>query len=150
MIPPHRQGGAGLIEVLIAIVLLATALLGFARLQLDTLKNQRLSDGQTQAQVLAFDLSERIRANPAGVSHYVVAGIADSPVAGGCTSGCNAASVAAQDLNDWRLALERSVLALGNADVEVSGAVVTITLEWQDSFSDTLVHQPFSFAVRQP
>lgn len=146
----HRQAGAGLIEVLVAIVLLATAVLGFTRLQLETLKNQRLSDGHTQAQVLAFDLSERIRANPAGVSHYVVAGIADSPVAGGCADSCKAASVAAQDLNDWRLALEGATLPLGNADVEVSNAVVTITVEWHDSFSNALIRQPFSFAVRQP
>lgn len=146
----HGQAGAGLIEVLVAIVLLATALLGFTRLQLETLKNQRLSYGHSMAQALAFDLSERIHANPEGISSYAVSGIADSPAAGGCTTDCSSVSVAAQDLADWQRAIERSALPLGNADVEVSAGRVTITIEWQDSLSDALVLQPFTFEVRRP
>lgn len=146
----HGQTGAGLIEVLVAIVLLATALLGFTRLQLETSKNQRLSYGHSMAQVLAFDLSERIHANPEVVSSYAVSGVADSPSAGGCTTGCSPASLAAQDLADWQRAIERSALPLGNADVEVSAGQVTITIEWQDSLSNALVLQPFTFEVRRP
>ncbi|WP_027966167.1 type IV pilus modification protein PilV [Halomonas halocynthiae] len=143
------QVGTGLIEVLVAVVLLATALLGFTRLHIETQKDQRLSYGYSMAQALALNLSERIHANSKGLSSYTVSGIASTPVVNGCGSGCSSTLLAAQDLADWKRAVLRSALPLGDADVDVSAGQVTITVTWQDSFSDALLRQSFSFEVRR-
>lgn len=142
------QSGVGLIEVLVAILLLSIALLGFAKLQLETMQDQRLSYSHTMAQVLATNLSERMHANTKGISGYAVTDIADRASSGGCAIGCGPAALAAQDLDDWQEAIDESALTRGNADIAISGRQVTITIEWQDALSDALVQQPFTFEVR--
>lgn len=142
------QSGVGLIDVLVAILLLSIALLGFAKLQLETMKDQRLSYSHAMAQVLATDLSERIHANPQGINSYAVTDIVSRAPSGGCATGCGSAELAAQDLDDWREAIVNSALTGGNADVAISGSQVTITVQWQDALSDTQVQQPFTFEVR--
>lgn len=145
---PGKQRGIGLIEVLIAVLLLSVALLGLARLQLETMKGQRLSYSHTMAQVLATNLAERIHANPGGIGSYAVSDIAGRTKSDVCKTGCSAAELAAQDLNDWQDAINDSALTDANANVAVSGGnQVTVTVQWQDTVTDVRTEEVYLFEV---
>lgn len=58
-----RAAGFTLIEVLIALLVLAVGLLGFAALQISSVNNNQEAAFQSQAQAIADDLSSRMRIN---------------------------------------------------------------------------------------
>lgn len=62
-----KQQGVGLVEVLVALVLLAIGVLGFAALQLKAIDASAEASKQVLALTIARDLTERIRANPQGI-----------------------------------------------------------------------------------
>ena len=64
----HQVGGFSLIEVLIALVILALGLLGFALLQTLNLRYTQSANYRTQATNLAYDLLDQMRSN-----HYAAA-----------------------------------------------------------------------------
>ncbi len=55
--------GFTLIEVLIAMLVLAVGLLGLAGLQATSLRNNQSAYNRSQATQLAYDLADRMRAN---------------------------------------------------------------------------------------
>jgi type IV pilus assembly protein PilV len=59
-----RQRGVGLIEVLVAVLVLAVGLLGVAALQAIALRNSQSSLERTQAVVLSYAILDAMRANP--------------------------------------------------------------------------------------
>ncbi len=60
----QRQYGFSLLEVLIALLVLSIGLLGLAGLQTLGLKFNMQSYQRTQAALLAYDIVDRMRANP--------------------------------------------------------------------------------------
>ncbi len=69
----RQQKGLSLIEVLISVFILAVGLLGLAAMQLQSLKYTQGSQWRSQANFLAYDIVERIRANRPSVADYVIA-----------------------------------------------------------------------------
>lgn len=65
-----KQQGVGLIEVLVALVILALGVLGFAALQLRALDAAQEAAEQTVAMNTARDLAERIRVNRTVFAEY--------------------------------------------------------------------------------
>ncbi|MDG9948159.1 type IV pilus modification protein PilV [Acinetobacter ursingii] len=65
-----KQNGVGLIEVLVALVLLAIGVLGFSLLQLRAIDAAQEATERTMAMSLARDLAERMRINRLGFSTY--------------------------------------------------------------------------------
>lgn len=65
------QKGVGMIEVLVALVILAIGVLGFTTLQLRAVDATNEATLKIEAMNLARDLAERIRANRSGFSTYV-------------------------------------------------------------------------------
>jgi type IV pilus assembly protein PilV len=61
------QQGVGLIEVLVAIILLAMALLGAIALQFATAKEQRSSQFVSRSALLANEIAERMRTNRSAI-----------------------------------------------------------------------------------
>ncbi len=59
-----KQQGVGLVEVLVALVLLAIGVLGFAALQLRAVDSSLEANKQVIALTIARDLAEKMRANP--------------------------------------------------------------------------------------
>ncbi|ENX18237.1 type IV pilus modification protein PilV [Acinetobacter sp. CIP 64.2] len=59
----NRQRGVGLIEILVALLVLAIGVLGFVALQYRSLEASAESTSRVQAITLARDLAERIRVN---------------------------------------------------------------------------------------
>ncbi len=64
------QRGATFIEVLVAIVILAIALLGFAGLTSASIKYNQSSRMRATSLSLVTDYAERARANPSGFAQY--------------------------------------------------------------------------------
>lgn len=131
------QSGASLIEVMIALLILAVGLLGFAAMQTEGLVAGRKAYLASQAQMLAEDMAERIRANSpdlAGVVAYAMTE-ADSGTDNSCdTTACSTANMRQWDQYKWKLRLA-SQLPSGNGDVTVNVganpyATVTITVSY--------------------
>ena len=74
-----NQKGVGLVEVLVALMLLAIAVLGFVGLQLRAVAASQEAGRNVQAMNIARDLSERIRTNRDGLLFYKAA---DAPKEG--------------------------------------------------------------------
>lgn len=110
--PQRRQAGVTLLEVLVALLLSAVALLALAGASATALRLGKMSQHRMNAALLAADMGERVRANPAAVSgkqyEFTLAwtsqtGVPEPPAAcQGAASFCSAADLAAHDLTHWR------------------------------------------------
>jgi len=91
------QRGALLIEVLVAILICAFGLLGFAGMQARATSSEFEGFQRSQALVLIEDMASRMNANRAHGAEYVTAGlIGDGPL-----EDCAALAGAALDLCEW-------------------------------------------------
>jgi type IV pilus assembly protein PilV len=57
----HKQTGSSLLEVLVAVVILAFGLLGLAGLQISSVKSSHSAYLRSQATLLAYDMADRMR-----------------------------------------------------------------------------------------
>ncbi|WP_414058561.1 type IV pilus modification protein PilV [Pseudomonas sp. HR96] len=120
-----RQAGFSLIEVLISVLILAVGLLGAAAIQLNALKFTDSSRMTSQASFVAYDMLDRIRANPNG--SYVLANLTSAPSASNYTSPRD------QDLYDFAQNIRNFDPLTGDGSIAVTGRVVTITVYWSDA-----------------
>lgn len=123
-----RQRGAGLIEVMVAILVLAIGLLGIAGMQLVSLQNNHSAALRSQAVVLAYDALDRMRANrdAAFIGNYATA-VGDLPPAG--------TTIEALDLQEWKGMLATLPSGAGAISSAVAGGrtLFTVTVQWDDS-----------------
>lgn len=132
----HTNTGFSLLEVLIALLILAVGLLGMASLMLHSMKSNQSSYQRTQASLLAYDMAERLRLNPtiatAG-TNYVIASTASPGSAVTCPSGtCTAAQSSAVDVYEWSKAINDQQLS---GTVARNGNIYTINVSWDVSFT---------------
>jgi len=128
----NKSTGFTLIEVLIAMVVLAIGLLGLAGLQVTSLKNNQSAYNRSQATQLAYDLADRMRANVAGVAAYP-AGTAAAIENCKNTTGCSPADMAVNDLFDWNSAISSALPNGGTGTISVTGSVYSITISWAEN-----------------
>ena len=128
-----QQSGFSLLEVLIAVVILSVGLLGLAGMQVTSLKYVTSSLQRTQATSLAYDILDRMRANPD--DNYATK--FDDPASdytqaclGAVT--CDAVQMAEFDLKEWKTAIE-TLLPGGQGNIpERVGNRVLIKVRWID------------------
>lgn len=126
-----RQSGISLIEVLVALLVMTIALLGAAALQLNSLKYTDSAELRTRVSFIAYDMMDRIRANPSG--NYALTNLAAAP------SGTTSTDVATQDLMDFRQSVS-GLAGTTNASIVLTDKVVyTITINWDDTRASQLV-----------
>lgn len=134
---PSKQGGSSLIEVLVTVIVLAIGMLGLATMQNTSLKLSYDSYLRSQANFLAYDLIDRIRANPDAERYEITddATITKKDCFSGDT--CTVSDMRQFDLYYWRAQAEE---LMPNAKVEVtfddSQNLYSMRLRWQDSFDD--------------
>ena len=116
----NQQKGLSLIEVLISVFILAVGLLGLAAMQLQSLKYTQGSQWRSQANFLAYDIVERIRANRANVTDYVIAMNAAKPAG-------TLDTMAKNDLFLWLEQLETTVPG-GDGSVAWNNGTRTLTI----------------------
>lgn len=132
MLKLQSNTGFTLIEVLIAVIVLSIGLLGFVALHAVTLKNSQSAYFRSIATHLAYDISDRMRANHTAAIQYIAAGAEQTA----CNSspGCTTAEMAQNDIYVWQQAVAAS-LPLGSGSVETAGGIYTVTVNWDDDHS---------------
>ncbi|MFZ5594348.1 MAG: type IV pilus modification protein PilV [Pseudomonadota bacterium] len=134
----HKAKGFTMIEVLVAIVVLSIGLLGLAGLQATGLRNNQSAYLRTIATQQAYDMADRIRANPNGVlaGQYdnISTAIPATPPADCVTHSCTASDMAAYDAYAWKTATA-NLLPSGKSAVSrpAGGTRFTITVMWDDA-----------------
>lgn len=154
----NAQRGAGLIEVLVAVLVLAIGLLGLAGLQTQSLRFNNEAYFRTQASLLVMDMADRMRTNMEQVreqvSTYTIEKTDTVPVTvRSCqTNSCSASQLAEFDFQQWRQRVDQ-VLPGAIVEVKPDAAGVgtpwrgfTITIEYESTDSPT--PQVLSYRVR--
>ncbi|WP_166166395.1 type IV pilus modification protein PilV [Pseudomaricurvus alcaniphilus] len=130
------QRGAGLIEVMIGLFVLAIGLLGMASLQNNAVRMNNTSYRYSQAVLLASDITERMRANRYVLSDYA-SGFSDSVTASTdcAAANCSDAQIAKWDVVQWRAAVA-DALPQGEGEIQVVGNQVTILVQFDQDAGD--------------
>ncbi len=132
------SAGFTLVEVLVALVVIAVGMLGIAGLYVESLRAGRTSILRTNAIMLAGDMAERIRANPNAAADYAGTGPGSSDF--DCVNGvdtCTAAELAADDWFRWGqdVAARLPQDTTANIDVVSVGSLdqYSITISWPET-----------------
>lgn len=121
--PRAAERGVGLVEVLVATVLVSIGLLTLASFQALSLKRGTSAALRTEAVGQGYDLLDRMRANRAqAIGGLYNLAFANTP---------SGSTLAASDLAAWKAALD-ATLPEGDGQVLVESQVVTITVRWRD------------------
>ncbi len=128
-LPKRAAHGFTLLEVLVAILVVAGGLLGLAALMNASLRNNQSANAKTQAVWLAYDMLDRLRADsvnalaPAGANYNVALGAAPA----------SSSPFPQAQLTEWRgLLLANLPGGDGSVDVKPSGEV-QVVVEWADA-----------------
>ena len=150
--PCRRNQGFTLLEVLIALLVLSIGLLGIAGMQAYGLQNNHQSYLRSQAMLIAYDMADRMRANPAGVSSYVMASNDTSSDPGCITTGCTPAQLATYDKWDWKTnyVTNTKLLPVGSATVtDNANSTYTIVVTWSERTGSAISGQSTTDASSQ-
>lgn len=133
----RTSAGFTLLEVLVALFVLSLGLLGLAGLQTLGIKFNQQSYQRTQAVILAYDMFDRMRANPVGKAAglYDDVPYTDEPSDPACESkGCSVTERREADVHQWKQSVKQT-LSEGKAKIETNTttSVRTITIEWKEN-----------------
>jgi type IV pilus assembly protein PilV len=120
----RHQQGLTLIEVLVSLLILAVGLLGAAALQLNALKYTDSALMSSQASFIAYDMMDRIRANPD--ADYTLGALGD------VLSGATGSDARLQDLQDFKTNIEQFAGTTAAGRIRVVRRQVTIDIDWDD------------------
>ena len=122
-----EQRGAGLIEVMVTVLILSTSLLGLAAMQARSLQYNHSAFLRSQANILAYDLLDRVRLNRANMGSYDLAMAAEPPATG---------TLAQNDIGAWHSTLKDS-LPGGDGAIDCSAAtrICTVEITWSEQNS---------------
>lgn len=125
----RHQRGAGLIEVLVAVLVMGVGLLGIAAMQATALRNNQSALERTQATIQTYSILDAMRANRTNAlaGHYDLTET--------CTTPSAATTLAQKDLVAWFSGMRA---AMGQnegtcASIVRNGEQFTITIRWNDS-----------------
>ncbi len=146
----NSSKGFTLMEVLVALAVLSIGMLGMAGMQLFSMKSSHNAYLQSQASFFAYDLIDKMRANPTGFDNggydTTYSSIPGTPAdCQSTTATCSPLQLASFELAQWKCALGTygndtacsgtldmtSVLPNGDGRIERSGDDVTVRVRWQ-------------------
>ena len=139
--------GMSLIEVLVALLVLGIAVMGFAALQLNAVRISEDTYSRSQAMAIAQNLIERMRANVDATSTtYVSSDLwsADPGSSTACFTAddpspddiCESTAMAAQDIKEVQR-MARDSLPHGSVLAASCGSVTCITVAWDKATTAT-------------
>lgn len=136
----RQSAGFSLIEVLVSVLVLGSGILGMASLQLNALKYNQVAAVRSQATFLAYDITDRMRANrtKARAGSYDISLNASAP------AGSN---IVATDLQQWRAALDEQ-LPDGKGAVQRDAGKFIITVQWDESRVAGAASQQFVYETQ--
>ncbi len=118
--------GVGLIEVLVAVLVLAIGLLGVAAMQATALRNSQSSLERSQGVMHVYTILDAMRANPdaARSGGYNIGMTCVPPAAG---------SLVTSDQRQWITVLQQNLGVTACGQVNCVATVCTVTVRWDDS-----------------
>jgi len=125
----RHQNGFGLLEILVAALVLSIGLLGMAALHLASIKSSQSAYYRAQATLLNYDIVDRMRAN----AKQARKGAYDVDLESSHRSGD---ALANTDMSDWQDALAAVLPSVQRAIACESDGDCTITVQWDDSRSE--------------
>ncbi|WP_312237416.1 type IV pilus modification protein PilV [Stenotrophomonas sp.] len=133
----RRARGFSLLEVLVALLVLAFGLLGFALLQTMNVRFVQSANYRTQATNLSYDLIDLMRAQRASTLNgggYVDASFAAGSVTskGACAWPTGAAVTAKQNVARWQCQVVKTLGDKASAQVQYNNGQVTVAISWGD------------------
>lgn len=134
-----KQIGSSLVEVMVALFVLAIGLLGILAMQSKSMQYNQSAHIYSQAVYLANDIAERIRMNPAQAANYAGTydGALQNPSTACTAAGCDEAGLATWDKIEWNNLIGR-ILPVGNAVIQVvTGGTVPDHVKIEVSFDDS-------------
>ncbi len=134
----NNQRGFTLIEVLIALLILAIGVLGIAALQFKALKYSKDSFLRSQINFLAYDIADRMRANRTNATDYTGNYTVPTNTANNaCVQ--NTGANAANDLGCWRNTVDIALPPGSTANITESAGLYTVSLGWTNREGETRV-----------
>lgn len=120
---PNRQKGVGLIEILIAVLVLSIGFLGMAALQSKALSNNNSAMARSMGTIASYSILDAMRLDPDGVEDGTYDGVTvtvpddwsdagnpdDWSDTGDCSGASNASGLAGGNLDHWCNELARLV-----------------------------------------
>lgn len=144
----NRQRGVGLIEVLVALLVLGVGLLGLASLQTNALRFNQDALFSSQATTLGYDVLDRMRANmdQALTTGIYTLNFGDTRSAVDCESqDCLPSDMADHDISYWLEQLEER-LPDGRGEIGFTAVgtsrLYTITVRWLSREQATIQNNP--------
>jgi len=131
-----KMAGFGLVEILIAFLVLLVGLLGMAGLQATALRNNHSAYLRSQAVILAYDIMDRMRANKvAALAGAYARDFDDALPTQTCSASCTTTNMALSDEREWVISL--SQLPSGDGEITVGNTgIATVTVCWDDARND--------------
>ncbi len=126
-IRPDR--GVSLLEVLIAVLVLAIGMLGIAAMQAVSLRNSQGSLERSQAVVLSYNIFDAMRSNLliARANGYNIGMTCAAPAAG--------TTLVSSDLNTWITSLQSNIGASACGSINCASNVCEVAVQWNDQRS---------------
>lgn len=139
---PAAMRGVGLLEVLIAVLVMGIGLLGIAALQTTALRNSQSALERSQAVIHSYAILDAMRANreAAADGQYNMAMSCTAPSGGGLVG---------QDRTAWMASLKRSLgdRATTCASIQCNNNVCDVGIRWDDARGSAGVNN-YSFNTR--
>lgn len=146
--PAKHQRGVGLIEVLVAVLVLGIGLLGIAALQSSSLRNNQSASERSMAVIHTYSILERLHANRddalAGNYNQAFPGDGDACADPGTGSLIN------NELTTWisEIHISMGSNACGAINCDSGTDICTIQIRWDDSRASGSAAQTLETKVR--
>ena len=148
-----KTSGFTLIEVLIALFVLAIGLLGMATLMMASMQSSQGASQRSAATVAAYDLTERMRSNrdQAAVAASPYQGDPSAAVLPACfdsatkTSNCSAADTVALDLAQWSANLQNNLPGAEAFVQQINNSTFCLVIFWDEpgvAETDSVLAEP--------
>lgn len=154
---PLLSRGFTLLEILISVLVLSIGLLGLAGLQTLSLRSNHSAYLRSQATLLAYDIIDKMRANPqvAQAGAYLT-NFGDAPNSGtNCeTATCAPANLAVFDLSQWKCMLGywntnttcsslsmSGSLPRGDGQITQNNNIITVAVRYEERDGNTVTLQ---------
>ena len=131
----HRQHGVGMIEVLIAIVVVALGVLSISRMQTSMVRANQSALLRSEVSIQVYNMLDRLRSDrQAALNGVYDRGFDDARPS---TTACEDLpdyvnlTLPVNETMEWLCALEK--LPAGAGSIDTSGTIVTVAVRWDDS-----------------
>lgn len=121
----RAQIGVSLIEVMVALFIMAVGLLGAAAMQLNALKYTDSSRYRTQATFIAYDMLDRIRAN-ADATVLPTYALSSLTASAACSGACKI------DIDDFKSNIGSTLPDGASGSITVEKSLVRIMIAWPE------------------